>query len=1328
MASIILKKHSNPEQISEKDLFNTTTPFSYRDWLQNHVGIIPSNSESQYQKYLDEWYHTKQTKENYSDNKIKEDYISLLKRLTVIFKNDEEFNRIAAIDFDSTTDLALAIPHFARKLKEIAIYYINKRESLKRTKLKYNMVGSPNALERILYEHLLNAFTKKDKGFTVTTKELYNNIPALSSIQNDFHIEVEELYDMTDYFDPKLAKENNTVGYYELSTTNPLLFVLEEYIFNVYNAFDLSEVPLSGLANPLSEFVVYETDRSINEQYLAELGQKYIGNDIYFLTGGYYDLEKRAVSLDFSKGNNFFYWFSGEYVRERPEGIFDNLPLSAIDWTVATGNSAYNVSDIVFVWAGNRYLEGAWLMKSNFITVNDTMQSTIKDGFQFKFPYPGIGISAEGGDWTGKTLRDTENIDRRFFPSESEFLNSQEKITDLYWTATSSISTCIEINLQDTTLYDSGAFASTTFNKADKIIVRREVGEDRLHDINPNEIFNGILETSWLFHFNQTELEIHKGVNSIYYPLTAYDKPENLFFRYDTGNDVALSSLAVGSSFAGAVAGNKLEESDFLIKLNSICGPELEGAWLRGTPLSAYSAGNVDKCSCDGDFLQYYTNWKFTKGTTQPALSYQCLPGNFVRFVWTGPQTSLNSIEGFTGFDHDDACEYKKFNKYYSLLDANFLSLKNKSLYERWKTCTCKSLHHTPTGHTHDDFLHYKFPTDFIARDQAYPSAFSFNTWRGQDGLDYKTSTDIAWFKANSLLEPDVGWGKGEWQANFELEPGKTYIYYRSDLNRCGFDLPYFLINHGYCECDVGKCEEINCLPRWTKAILNDEGVWEDTGLISDMVMDSGRFFKYLHKDSYGFAKDILTYDGNIINSISGDYIQLSGVDTKVDYKEVTTAIPAINFLIKIPLEDNKPYWGEASWEDDSRTQNKREMWGDNDVRITHGYLQIHQPLPSRTVLHDNDVVEYKLSECNDCFIWDQPMEFKIQEDALRWNKIFIDTCVKSDILNYLHERTCDPCDITTKKCYSECQEDNICGCENLCYITKTGVTASFIPSEIILNTELSGIPVFVDYYARNPFTLEFNVVDRTNGGTWVPPISTIYAKAQKPWANIINDFYPTVAGEISASLFNRKQLGTFIPKNLATGRYELKKGEFKLNSENRNSESYDLVRNNNYADGDIQVNSWDASWMKYKQGTQFAGNIKINGNQSYYPYTNNQEFYKNNQWGLTTELDEFSPFDSKGKWKNIEDFPANYRNLYPINCGPNAWYNNQLNLSGNVIEWQTDIYGNQFFLMNDTGTKLSPSSAYNTLFLKKADKTIVSHTDLMELLFLKYKNVNIST
>lgn len=1323
MASVVLRKFSEPQQISNSLLLNTIKPLEYNEWLRNNVGIIPDQAHDQYSEYLTEWYDAANTKNDLtvSSDKIKDDYISLLKRLQIIFKDDENFSRITNIDFDSPVEIKLAIPYFARKLKEIALYYVEQRENLKKAKLQYNLVGSNNALTKILYNNLMTAFSKKDQNVFISAQEIFNTVPALSAITNDFGIEIEELYDMTNYFDKEHLP--NDLGIYELVTNNPLLFVLSDYIKNEFGALSMGGVPLSGFTNPLAPFIPCETDLSLSIQTQALLNQKYIGNDIYYLTGGFFDWDIKAIELNMVPGNNFFYWFSGQHVRYIAEGTYLPVALSAWNYVNATGSENIESADIVFMSVGNIITEGAWLKAADKITIDATMSATMLSDKLFRFPYPGKGTLRDDGSWSGKQATDGITENREFFPSEVITQVDIDKETEkLYWSTVPSISTAHSILLQDTTLSESGAFASTKFAKADKIIIYPEKS-----NIPDMKVLSDDLNIAWLYDFKQTNLAIKTGSNNLYYPLTAYDNIDQLTFRYESGDAVALSALDNGN-FSGAIAGLTIDTSDLILKMGSHCGPIIEVAWLQGSPLAGCNPCIDELCVCDDTTQMYYTKWLITDGAIQPGLAFKCNDGEYFRFVWSGLKTNINDVRGFTGFKHDSNCPYANLKHNDSILDVNFLNRDNADLFEKWKKCECKAVHHSPMGHSGESLLAYGGATDFIAKDTMYSEDFNLDFWYGSDNKKYDTSKDVAWFKTSSLIEKDVGWGEGKWQTNtktdFILEPGETYIYYRSNLSRCNFDSPYFLINQCYESC----CNNIDCSPKWTKAIINSAGAYIDTHTVSNMQLESGHFYVYVHRDSTSLSKAILNY--NKLKIGPEELIRLNKNDTAISYDTQTVSMQSVNFALKIPLSNASPYWGVASYANNNDTKNKKIMRGAADFHIVHDYVQISQPFPSEILLTDNATIQYQLSECNSCFIWNQPIKVDITATIRQWNKILFDDCVRSDILSYLHFRCGAECNDLTPDCYSECVEQKICGCDYICFSSKTGVTATEIPSDMLFNTELSGIPAYVNYFARNPTTISFNVTDVTNGypptgGIWNPAVSSIFVDATNPWENIINDFYSIVAAKpVTDELHSKKELGLFTPNRLSTGKYELHSADMSINYDTNNP--LRLFREDNYTDSVFSIDYINSEWMKHRQGQNILGNVKINQKQTFHPYTNDFQYTGVNSYGLNNVLLTVSPWNSNGEWTDKENYPANISGIYPINCGVDAWFNTQYNLSGNIVEWQSDIFGNQYFLMNFLGTRLTPSSSFNSFYIKDTTGNIFKGDELLASLVNKYKNITV--
>jgi len=1297
MSSITLSKLSKPETLSNK---NDSTPISFLEWRSRNVAISFSEEESQYANYVKNFYDSKDQKTVSANEKLKKDYLDLIQRLRIIFENDSEFERYSNIDVSSDTDLSIAIPTYARKLKDIALFYSRKRGEIKNKKIEYNMAGSFNGVSKLLYSNILSKFTKLDSINFSDENPLITQSPTFSSIKDNFSIEVEELYDTNDYFE-------------DIENINPFSCIFNDLCFSTFST------PLSAKADPIENSYVCDPSNETVDELLQKAYEKYLSTDVSYISGGYYVEDLKKVTLPFEQGNNFLYWFGGRTVFDIPEGLYKDVAINDINWTNATGGSAFNISDLIFLTIGNAQTQGAWLQDSKTTNVDATMSAVMTDGKIFKFPYPYYGLSSVGGFWSGPGIDDTKIASRKFFPTEEDFTNSQNVINKLYWNTFSSISVVESKFLQETNLKKYG-FASNKYVNADKIFVSTDNAE--------KIVYTGDLDSAWLYDFNQTQLPIIPGENFIYFPLQTYSSSDELFFNYDSGQSVVLSSVSVPDSFAGAVASTDLNKADWIVKNQTVCGPEIEVAWLKSVPLEDYTSFDRGSCDCDSGQTTYYTDWFFVSGAAQPSLAFKCYSNNYIRFVWTGETTNINDLKAFTGFEHDSSCPYKNLDHSKSILDRNFLNSNNKNIFEKWKKCTCQAVQYSPFGHNQSAMEHFKITPDFIVKDIGYPNSFNKKVWIGSDGLPYSQSKDCARFFPN-LIEKDVGWGKGVWKnqksEDFVLEKGQSYIYYRADTTDCAYDSPYIVVNQKYFDGTVAnaQCVKNSYIPKWYKAVLNSEGVWVDGGVESDMILEFGSFLKYIHREKIQESRKRFLYNGNEVTSISGEYITFRQADSKISFKQFNTDTPSINFLIKIPINPTYNYWGNSNYGQDINTQRSNAVDVDS-FRIENDYLQITQPKPSRIVLDDMDIVEYKFGNCDsNCFVWDEELSFTVLDPVRKWNTINLDDCVRSEILTYLNSEMTN-CNTVKTKCFSDCNNLTICDCANFCEPAKTGLTATNTDSNITFNTEISGLPVFINYFARNAFNQDVVVQDITNGekSILVPIMSGDFVKPLAPWRNLLNQKGSNfVIEEKIENVLTKKDLGFYTPNIVSMGRYETYDSSYTFVP---NSSSVTVFRKDNYFDTPIQKSDSDSQYVTDLTPSKKNGFIKSKNIQTFYPYTNAGEMTDKIVYGLYEIPTDFSPWNNKtGEWEGGSEY-INYRGQYKINCSDN-WYTNQLNLTGDVVNWQTDVFGNQYFLVNrDTNTFTQQPSSYSTIFVKLQNGKVYTVIDALSSIINAYENI----
>lgn len=864
-----LKDISNGIKTTQPDDYEN--PYTFSDWYLRNTGIISNNENRQYEQYLKDWYAGRYTP-SIVESDLKNDYIAFLKNLTLVLNKEDKTNILNDIDWDNVLDVEQVIPLYVKKLKEIAIYFINKRESLKTAKLKYNMSGANQALEKLFYEYLLKAFTKRDYVLNVPDETLLSTFPELSGLSGKFKIEIEELYDDNIYFDknPLLSASQyfnltsgNVTAFYDTMNISPSVY---EWLFKTGFSQLCANNPLfiimDDLTNseyPLSSYTDLD-NKILNEYYKFKLTNKYLGENQNYISGGYYILDQKELTFELQTGNNLFYWPSGETIDDFIDINLDLLPVisSTLVDSGATGNKNYLKSDKIFVRTNNA-ISGAWLKHNVVNTQYNTMCAYLYKDVEnvFQYPFPGYGLSTIDFNWTGPQL---DNLDKTY---ESLDEDNKTTIKNAYWTFSTANSSLCAKSIHDTNLIKNGSTAGQYYNDSDHITIRQT-----LYDSNKNAVYYDDQKHIWLYKFEKTDLPIKRGKNYLQWPLERYESSDTTSLKNVLTSQcapIALSSIS-NEALIGARAGYDLSDSDIIYKLDRKDGNPIECAFLSGTPIT-----NLN-------------NTTFTSNATgviQNSLFLRCNPNTYTTFIWTDEDTPINDIK-IKNVKHQPDCPYL-FEDIYSLNNENPSDEKLED-YRLWQKCECKAIVYSPLGHPGTNYDDYNGKSDYIFLDM-YPYQFNKTVWIGQDGRDYKYSSDFAWFKLDGeyKIEPDVGWGSGSWSSGgvsangpFILKKGYQYKYYRNPLNHSQTYLsdgtvPYLIIKNQYTN---------NTTPVWTKAVANSEGVWESFDEISDMTLYPNDYLVYDHIDSnwhcitsIGDLGESITYESSTKNLTSNRWI-----------------------------------------------------------------------------------------------------------------------------------------------------------------------------------------------------------------------------------------------------------------------------------------------------------------------------------------------------------------------------------------------------------------------------------------------------------------------
>lgn len=801
-------------QIKDKDVSDANAPFSYLEWKERSPSLMEKNAQDQYNLYVLNWFSAHKEKPASNKFMLRQKYLYLLDQLQLFFSDEQKNTWYRKISLADEKELLLAIPYFAKKLKDISLHYLELRNKAKNAKLKYNSVGSVAGIEQEVYTYILENFTLSGKN-TENLPVVWKNIPTFADLQKTLSVQIEELYDDKQYTD--ISSTQPTSKYFNFLhdatasflATKGIVLSSAEWLFN---SFDVTAnvSDFSNLFTNLTSSLFEATEPSLYVDFI----QKYISENKYVISFVPEVTSTTSLVIPFLEGNNRFFYPYGatSSVYSSSNKRLPLKDLNSLNFDGATAGYLPQESDSITVKYGN-VTKTAWLRQIDYLDTPRTVESKIKkDGVtSFIFPYAGYGLSGSDLAWTGPSLS---------FNPEYEFLTKELKtsVDNAYWSQETSTDTCDTILLNNTTLISSGATPDVDPRFADHFYYRTS----RYTDITAPQ---GELEGAWLYKFLETQLPVSTTSNNVFiWPYQRIDAEEDY------------SSHLENINFAGACNPIDIQElttpmfisdmefatADKILKLhryNDNDEDASECAWLSGSIVtltnytSSFSEG-VNNFKTPGINGYRYVN--------QDNFSGLFAAGVPTRFIWTGPNSSLADV--FKSVSHRSDCPF-----------ATNFPVVNKF---EWEKCTCKQIHHAPFGHSFDTFAEGNYLSDCIAEVTSDFNLLPFDigSWRDSSGMSLSASSNFAWYKTES----DFSWGNGTWVTDSGLTPfmlmtGKSYVYLRANNKTKQTDLPFYAVNYKY-----GTNRSV-----WIEARKSPDGDgWISTGKVSRMKLYPGDFIK----------------------------------------------------------------------------------------------------------------------------------------------------------------------------------------------------------------------------------------------------------------------------------------------------------------------------------------------------------------------------------------------------------------------------------------------------------------------------------------------------
>jgi hypothetical protein len=294
----------NFDEYNRDNAKDTLTPFSFVDFINFlQTEYAPEKYSSFYSAYLKDWYALQGGNLEEQKQQYIVFYREFIQEIILNYTTLTEKNFLKKIDYSSPTDLDIAIPFYANKLTEVALFYRNKREDGKYVITRNKVRGSVSGVERAIFDNIYDFVTSSEDV-------LLNTKTPLSGVIKDFGVGIHEYVDVYgDYFDldrkgddeggvRKMLYDNNLVDidpdYYfdpealKVLTENSFLSLIGDFTIN---APEFSQNDITNICNPEDSIL-----EELNEVYttggltLAEVYElkkqliaKYVSCDFYYL-------------------------------------------------------------------------------------------------------------------------------------------------------------------------------------------------------------------------------------------------------------------------------------------------------------------------------------------------------------------------------------------------------------------------------------------------------------------------------------------------------------------------------------------------------------------------------------------------------------------------------------------------------------------------------------------------------------------------------------------------------------------------------------------------------------------------------------------------------------------------------------------------------------------------------------------------------------------------------------------------------------------------------------------------------------------------------------
>ena len=195
--NIVYNSVTNALGDEKKDLNN---PFSFLDYLK-YTGTNDKDDQLiNYRDYLKSWEQFTNISLVSINVNVKDQFIAFLEEIKLVFLSPEERRYFNNIDLTNDEQLTVSLPFFTTKIKEIALYFKKKRDTITGNLEYIKRKGTPSGAERFIKEQILDIYSGDDVAGLVDFNQFDQD--GLNELLNSIDINIERVYDtFNDYYD-----------------------------------------------------------------------------------------------------------------------------------------------------------------------------------------------------------------------------------------------------------------------------------------------------------------------------------------------------------------------------------------------------------------------------------------------------------------------------------------------------------------------------------------------------------------------------------------------------------------------------------------------------------------------------------------------------------------------------------------------------------------------------------------------------------------------------------------------------------------------------------------------------------------------------------------------------------------------------------------------------------------------------------------------------------------------------------------------------------------------------------------------------------------------